>query len=120
MTEDKGQAIAILAELSALGVAVRMQDGRLHLQPSSRVTPHLRQQLMEYKAGIIEVLKGESEIYQDPEPFTDVLPRYRPYMMTRRVLKDRGFRAMTEIPEVVLALTEVAEGIAVELRRRGN
>ena len=75
---------------------------------------------MEHKTGILEVLEGNSDIWQDPKPFTNMRLKYRRYAVTQRVLKNHGFHPLAEIPEVVLALAKVAEGIAVELRRRGN
>ena len=50
-------ATALLTELDRLGVAVRVEDGNLHLRPRERVAPDLLVRLRRQKAGLVGALR---------------------------------------------------------------
>jgi len=104
-------AVAILADLTILGVSVRSENGQLHLQPRSILTPEMVWRIRRHKAQIIEVLH-HLEPRRDPPCSSS---RYRRYELVKAELARRGFYVLADKPEVVLALLAAAEAIAAEL-----
>ena len=114
MMQPSDPGIAILADLAALGMAVRVDGDTLWIRPGAKLTPELAARIGRHKAEVIEALRQSSRP-SAPAAARPRSERWERFAIAQTALRRRGFHVLADKPEVVLALVEAAEEIAAKL-----
>lgn len=114
MNGPTGQAAAIFAELVILGITIRAIGNDLHLEPACKLPPELRHRVAAHKRELIAALRQQSGEAGEGSGLPCVPQRHQRFLMAQNELRKRGFRALADKPEAVLAVLDVAEKISAK------
>ena len=111
MKMPPGEIVAVLADLTILGVSVRVTGDQLRLRPRSKVTPEMLHRVSRHKAELLEVIRQEVTPVSCLSVSALPRERFQRFIAAQQRLRERGFRVLADKPEVVLALLETAESL---------